>query len=133
MLTKQQIRSKILKKLKTQKEENRDRKSKIIKEKLFRTQVFKKAKIVMFYLSYDGEVNTQEMIRKAIEQGKIVTVPVCDRKRETIIPCRIGLNSRLKHGLYGISEPVKKYRLSPQKICVNKRPMPYAVYHQHAA
>lgn len=116
MLTKSQIRSKILGKLKTQKEGTKDRKSKIIKEKLFRTEEFIKAKIVMFYLSHGGEVNTQEMIKEAIEQGKIVAVPVVNRKTNTIIPCRIRLNSRLSKGLYGILEPTKKCRLPLQKI-----------------
>lgn len=116
MLTKQQIRSKILYKLKTQKEETRDRKSKVIKQKLFRTKVFKKAKIVMFYLSHRGEVDTREMIRRAIEKGKIVAVPVCDRKTEAIIPCIMGLNTRLKKGLYGVLEPCKRSHLSLKKI-----------------
>lgn len=115
-LTKEQIRSRILSKLKTQKEDNRNRKSKIIKEKLFRTLVFKKAKIAMFYLPHGGEVDTREMIREAIEQGKIIAVPVCDRKTNTIIPCKIGLNTRLKKGLYGILEPAKKCYLPVKKI-----------------
>ncbi|MGD0336111.1 MAG: 5-formyltetrahydrofolate cyclo-ligase, partial [Candidatus Omnitrophota bacterium] len=58
MLTKEEIRSKILVRLKTQKEDDRDRKSKVIKNKLFRNPVFKKAKIVMFYISIGGEVDT---------------------------------------------------------------------------
>jgi len=115
-LTKEQIRSKILAKLKTQKEDNRNRKSKIIKEKLFRTLVFKKAKIVMFYFSYAREVDTREMIREAIEQGKVIAVPVCDRKTNTITPCKIGLNTRLKKGLYGILEPAKKCYVPVKKI-----------------
>jgi 5-formyltetrahydrofolate cyclo-ligase len=116
ILTKEQIRSKILLKLKTQKEENRDRKSKIIEEKLFRTKVFKKAKMAMFYLSYTGEVQTEGMIKKALQRGKIVVVPVCNRKKKTITPCRIGLNSRFRRGLYGILEPVNKCRIPLRKI-----------------
>jgi 5-formyltetrahydrofolate cyclo-ligase len=116
MLTKRQIRSRILLKLKSQKEEVRKRKSKIIREKLFRRAVYKKAKIVMFYLSKNTEVNTQEMIRAALEQGKVIAVPVADRKTNTITPCRIGSRTRLMVGQYGILEPVKKCRVSPEKI-----------------
>jgi len=104
-LTKEQIRSTILLRLKTQKEEDRDRKSKIIKNKLFRTLVFRKAKIVMFYISFDGEVNTQEMIKGAQNLGKTVAVPVCKKKR-TIRPCILQAQARLKKGPYGICEPV---------------------------
>ena len=109
-LTKKQIRSKILLRLKTQKEEDRDRKSKTIKEKLFRTSVFKKAKIVMFYMSFDGEVNTEAMIKKAQRLGKIVAVPVCKGNRITIRPCILRKRAKLKNGPYGICEPaVKEY------------------------
>ena len=107
MLTKKQIRSKILLRLKTQKEADRERKSKIIKDKLFRTLVFKKAKIVMFYISFDGEVNTQEMIKEAKKIGKTVTVPVCKSDR-IIRPCILQHKAKLKKGLYGICEPAIK-------------------------
>lgn len=104
MLTKKKIRSKILFRLRTQKEEDRNRKSKIIKEKLFRTTVFKKAKVVMFYISFDGEVNTREMIKEAQNLGKIVAVPVCEKNR-IIKPCRWDKKVSLKKGSYGIYEP----------------------------
>jgi len=87
-LTKEQIRNRILLRLKIQKEEERERKSKIIKEKLFRSSIFKKAKRVMFYISFDGEVNTKEMIKEAQNLGKIVAVPVCKKKR-TMLPCAL--------------------------------------------
>ena len=70
----------------------------------------------MFYLSYAGEVNTKEMIKKAIKQGKIVAVPVCNRKTKTITPHRIGLKTRLKKGLYGILEPAKRSLLPIETI-----------------
>ncbi len=105
MLTKEQIRSKILLKLKTQKEENWSRKSKAVKEKLFRKQVFKKAKIIMFYISFDGEVNTEEMIKEAQKLGKKVTVPICKKHRITLKPCILDEATRLKKGPYGVCEP----------------------------
>ncbi len=109
MLTKEQIRSKILLRLKTQKEEGRERKSRRIKNKLFRTLVFRKAKTVMFYISFDGEVDTKEMLKEAQGLGKIVAVPHC-RKNRVICPCLLGENPKFKRGLYGVCEPaVKKY------------------------
>jgi 5-formyltetrahydrofolate cyclo-ligase len=106
-LTKQQIRSKILLKLKTHKEEDRNRKSKLIKKKLFRTLVFKKAKKVMFFISFGGEVDTKDMILKAQQLGKIVAVPVC-RKNGLIRPGILSEKARLMRGLYGIYEPAIK-------------------------
>lgn len=107
-LTKQQIRSKILLKLKTQKEENRERKSRIIKKKLLRTAEFIGAKTVMFYISFDGEVNTEEMIKEAKRLGKIVAVPVCKRGKIKIMPCLLQNKARFKKGPYCVREPAIK-------------------------
>jgi 5-formyltetrahydrofolate cyclo-ligase len=109
-LTKEQIRSKILLRLKTQKEEDREKKSRIIKNKLFRTLEFVRAKRVMFYVAFDGEVNTEEMIKEASRLGKIIAVPVCKKGRITLRPCMFTDKARLKKGPYGICEPaIKKY------------------------
>lgn len=108
MLTKAQIRSKILLRLKTQKEDTRERKSRLIKRKLLRTKEFIKAKKVMFYIAFRGEVNTEEMIREAKAKGKLVTVPVCERNRIAIRPCMLEEHAHLKKGPYGVREPAQR-------------------------
>lgn len=115
ILTKTQIRSKIILKLKTQKEEDRNRKSNLIKEKLFKDKVFKRAKRVMFYISFDGEVNTKRMIKEAIKSGKIVAAPVC-RQNRMIAPAILGINTQLKKGLYGIYEPAIKKSMNLKSL-----------------
>ncbi|MBN2831070.1 MAG: 5-formyltetrahydrofolate cyclo-ligase [Candidatus Omnitrophica bacterium] len=105
-LTKQQIRSKILLKLKKHKEEDRNKKSCLIKEKLFKDPVFKKAKIVMFYIALNGEVETKEMIEEAKISGKIIAVPVCMKNRASLRPALLDSRAHLKKGPYGVSEPV---------------------------
>lgn len=115
-LTKKEIRSRILLRLKTQKEEDRERKSKAIKNKLFRYRAFKKAKIAMFYVSFAGEVNTQEMIKEAQESGKIVAVPFCKGNSRAIYPCLLGRNPKLKKGPYGVCEPAIKRRIDLRDI-----------------
>jgi len=106
-LTKQNIRSKILLKLKKHKEENRSKKSSLIKEKLFKDPFFKKAKRVMFYIAFKGEVETKEMITEALKKGKIIAVPVCVKNRASLKPALLYRQARLKKGPYGVSEPVK--------------------------
>jgi len=106
-LTKESIRSKILLRLKKHKEEDREKKSSLIKEKLFRTKVFKNAKIVMFFISFGGEVNTQDMINESIKLGKKVAVPVCGKNR-LIKPCILSKKTPFIPGLYGIPEPAIK-------------------------
>jgi len=115
-LTKRQIRSKILLKLKTQKEEERNRKSRVIKDKLFRTKIFQKAQRVMFYISFDGEVDTQKMIKEAQKLGKIIAVPVCSKNRIIIRPCILHGRVKLKKGPYGICEPAVKKSIAPKDL-----------------
>ncbi len=116
MLTKAQIRSKILLRLKTQKEEDRSRKSKLITGKLLRNKVFKKAKIVMFYIAFGGEVNTEEMIREAKKIGKLICVPVCRKDKETMQPAILKDHAKLKKGPYGVLEPVAQDRVKPEEL-----------------
>lgn len=114
-LTKKLIRSKILARLRLQKEEERKRKSKLIQKKLFQIQAFKKAKRVMFYIPFDGEVNTKEMIRLAQKLGKIITVPVCKNNR-FIAPCLLASHAKLKRGFYGVWEPARKQFMDARNI-----------------
>ncbi len=116
MLTKAQIRSKILLRLKSQKEEDRSRKSKLIKDKLLKDKVFKKAKIVMFYIAFGGEVNTEEMIREAKKIGKLICVPVCRKDNETMQPAMLKDHAKLKKGPYGVLEPVVQAQLQPADL-----------------
>ncbi len=106
MLTKQEIRSKILAKLKNQKEEDRKQKSRIIGKKLLKESIFKKAKKIMFYIAMDGEVETQEMIETAKRLGKTIAVPVCVRDRASLRPALLNSHAHLKKGPYGVYEPV---------------------------
>lgn len=107
-LTKEILRSKICLRLNLQKEEGRERKSRRIEKKLFRTGVFKKAKIILFYIAFDGEVKTQRMIKEAQRFKKTIAVPVCDADLLKIRPCILEAGARLKNGPYGIKEPAIK-------------------------
>jgi 5-formyltetrahydrofolate cyclo-ligase len=107
-LTKRLLRSKILLRLKRQKEEDTYHKSKAVSNKLLRTKEFKKAKTVMFYIALSGEVNTEEMISIAKKLGKIVAVPVCKRVGLSIKPCILDGHGGMRKGPYGVVEPAVK-------------------------
>lgn len=105
---KAEIRKKILAKLKNQKEEERQRKSFLIRDKLFRLSVFKKAKNIMFYLSKDGEVNTIPMIKEAIKKGKKIAVPITlTDQKELAVSLISGKDKELEIGPWGIKQPRK--------------------------
>ena len=116
MLTKQALRSKILAKLKRQKEEDRKQKSRSIKNKLLRQTEFKKAKKVMFYIAMLGEVETKEMIETAKRLGKIIAVPVCVKNRASLRPAILDSHASLKKGPYGVPEPVVSRFLRPEDL-----------------
>ena len=104
--TKKDLRERILTLLRNQKKEERLRKSTVILGKLFRLKVFKKAKTVFFYASFDGEVDTFAMIREAQRLGKHIGLPRVKKKDKKIIPVRVyNFKTDMKKGSYGIKEP----------------------------
>ena len=105
-LTKALIRSTMIQKLKTQEEGERTRKSNLIKNRLFRTRVFQKAKNIMCYIAFGGEVETRQMIRDARTQGKRVAVPLSKTQR-SIRPCVLEGDMRLVRGPHGTQEPAQ--------------------------
>ena len=114
-LTKQNLRSKMLIKLKNQKEADRERKSGLIKKKLFSNSLFKKAKKVMFYMSFDGEVNTKKMIKEAKRLGKTIAVPT-HKGKNIIMPCLLEGRISLHKGFYGVSEPAVKRAINLEDL-----------------
>jgi 5-formyltetrahydrofolate cyclo-ligase len=61
------------------------RKSAIIKGRLFNKEEFKKAKVVMFYVSLQDEVDTLIMIDEALKAGKRIAVPVILKEEKRLI------------------------------------------------
>ena len=70
----------------------------------------------MFYIALDGEVNTEEMILEARRLNKIIAVPVCEKNRIAIRPCKLDHDASLKKGPYGVCEPAVKKSISLKNI-----------------
>lgn len=99
----------MLNRLKKQKEVERLKRSFKIQNKLFSSPLFKKAKKILFYLSFDGEVETFRMIDKAMLMGKQVAVPVIDRNNKKITASLfVDCKSQLETGPYGIYQPKRE-------------------------
>jgi len=80
-------------------------KSNIIKEKLFSSKEYKKAKSVCFYVSFNSEVFTHDMIKETLKT-KEVSVPVV--KKDILILSKIDSFKDLdKKNKYGNLEPSK--------------------------
>lgn len=104
--TKTVIRKRILKRLRTQKEEDRLRKSLVIRERLFAVPEFQSSKTILFYAAFDGEVETFEMMRQAQKLGKKIALPAINQNEKKIKPALVTrLQEDLEDGPYGIKQP----------------------------
>jgi 5-formyltetrahydrofolate cyclo-ligase len=83
----------------------RAEKSAIIQEKLVSSEVFRKSRVVMFYVPLPEEVDTREAIKWALEQGKKVAVPYITSKEGVMIPSEIFSLEDLESGPFGIYQP----------------------------
>ena len=87
--------------------EERSEKNAVIMNRLFGFANFMEARIVLFYMSYNAEVDTEPMIRKALELDKIVALPLIDQKKRKILPCKIDdVDRDARPGYRGIREPI---------------------------
>ena len=77
------LRKKILNLLRRQKDDERLEKSRTICKKFFAMREFKQAKTILFYASFDGEVETFAMIKQAQRLGKKIALPaiIKDQKK----------------------------------------------------
>lgn len=75
-------------------------------QNLFSLKEFKRSKTILFYASFDGEVDTFEMMKQAKKIKKTIALPTVIKARRKIMPRIIhNLNDGLHRGAYGILEP----------------------------
>ena len=103
---KHKIRHEIRHKIKACSELEKSRTSDIIKARLFNEEEFKKAKVVMFYVSLKDEVDTISMIDEAVKAGTRVCVPVILREDNRLIAGEIKDRAKdLERQHFGIFQP----------------------------
>ena len=112
-MNKDEIRRIIKKRRNSMSENEVTTKSRIIIEKLMKTDEFKNSKNIMIFLSFNNEVYTYDLIEKCIELGKRVIIPYTVKDTYEIIPTVLGNTKEdLKLTSYGYREP-KKEKLQP--------------------
>jgi len=80
-----------------------------IQERLFRLPEFVRAKTILFYVATRDEVKTESMIKKALEYGKRVVVPISNVKERTLNLSEIKDFDELEPGAFNIPEPKKQF------------------------
>jgi len=67
---------------------------------------YARCRCIMLYWSCHNEVQTQDLVRKALDDGKKVALPRCDVERGEIYPYEVRDISRdLEIGPFGIAQP----------------------------
>ncbi len=85
----------------------RSEKSAAIMEQLFDFANFLESRIVLFYMSNNSEVDTEPMVRKALEIEKIVALPLIDRGKQEIVPFKVdNLERDVRPRYRKIREPI---------------------------
>lgn len=82
-------------------------KSTRIQKQLFSLPEFISATRVLFYVSYDNEVFTHDMIKQCLDSGKQVIVPCSDQGKKQLVLSKLYHWDDLSVGAYGILEPKK--------------------------
>lgn len=86
-------------------------KSQMILDRLFQRPEFVTAQTILFYVSYDNEVATHDMIKRSLLSGKRVVVPCTDPAAKTLSLSLLRRWDDLTLGPYSIPEPKKEYRM----------------------
>ncbi len=118
-MKKESIRKKILYLRNSQSQFSAITKSYRIQGRLFRLPEFTRAKTILFYVSTRDEVKTESMIKKALEYGKRVVVPISNLKERTLNLSEIkDFDSELEPGAFNILEPKERFLrpVSPEEI-----------------
>ncbi len=108
-MTKAQLRTTVLRRLKQQKEDARRRRSEAIRRKVFRLTAFRRATTVCCYVALPYEVQTWRMIEDMLTQGKRVVVPVVQPRTKRLALSEIrDPGTDLTRGSYGVWEPHRR-------------------------
>ena len=116
-MTKGRLRIRLLRKLRSQAEEERHRKSEAIRRALSRLTVFRRAKTVCCYVALPYEVQTWRLIQQMLTSGKRVVVPVVAGRSLRLSEVRDPA-AELSPGAFGVWEPRPALRrmIRPERV-----------------
>jgi len=105
MLDKALLRKELLRKRDAIPPEVRRVKSGLIRDRLFSLDEIRNANILLLFASFRTEVDTFEMIKKILSEGKKAVLPKVDRERRQLVLYEIRAIAELVRGCMGIPEP----------------------------
>lgn len=95
--------------------EDRKARSRAIEQRLFSLPEFEAASVILFFASFQSEVDTHFMIRRALAEGKRVVLPKVKGKELLLFEIR-NFDDDVLPGSWGIPEPERGTRVSLKDI-----------------
>ncbi|MEK6983028.1 MAG: 5-formyltetrahydrofolate cyclo-ligase [Nanoarchaeota archaeon] len=111
---KNQLKQSILEKRNSLSKEEILEKSDKIKDSLFNLNQYKKSKTVMFFVSFNSEINTHEMIKKSLKDKTVIVPKVAHNEIEPSII--IDLDNLIPHGKFKVLEPIEAMKIANKHI-----------------
>lgn len=88
-----------------------------ISDKFYENKYYRDAKNIFIYISYDSEINTKEIINKALKDYKKIYVPRTEFKTRLMDAVEIVSLDNLIESEYGILEPsVEEPHINPNEL-----------------
>jgi 5-formyltetrahydrofolate cyclo-ligase len=119
VVMKQTLKSRIYEKRKALSKEEIKGKSSKIKEKLFSLDEFKDAKNILFYVSFNDEVDTHEIIKELLDnKDKTIIVPYVVKNNPILQLSELKNFNELEPKTLGILEPKENFtrEFNPNKL-----------------
>ena len=116
---KRTLKQQILSKRNHLSKEETNKKSILIKNNLYSLPEFKKAKNILFYVSFNSEVDTREIIRELIiRKEKKVIVPYVEKNNPVLQLSELKNFNELEPKTFGILEPKSSFirEFNPNKL-----------------
>ena len=110
---KNRLKESILEKRNSLAKEEIKEKSIQIQKSLFNLDSYKKAKIIMFFVSFNSEVSTHDMIKEALNNKTVIVPKVVGHEIE---PSVIIDFDNLVTGKFGILEPIELMKIAYKNI-----------------
>lgn len=116
-IKKKNLRQDILNIRNNMNESEKKDKDNFIREKFLKSEYYKKSNKIFIYISYSSEINTIEIINKALDDGKKIFVPRTIFKTKVMDAVKINSLNNLKKDRYGIPEPaVHEPHIDPDEL-----------------
>ena len=111
---KNQLKESILKKRNSLPKDEIIEKSKQIEKNLLNLEYYNKSKTIMFFVSFNNEVNTHELLKKALKDKTVVIPKVSHHEIEPSVI--ISLDNLVPSGKFEILEPIETMKIAYKNI-----------------